>query len=217
MSTGIYKIINTITNDIYIGSSIDIHKRWSVHKRLLKRNKHHSIYLQNSYNKYTESIFTYEILLICSEKDLLFYEQRALQSYKPAYNMALNTLAPMKGKFHSQEAKEKISNSLRGNKRTAGTILSKEHKIKISERLLGNKNSLGYTHSEQTKAKMSANTARNKPMLGKQFSEEHKAKLAIAATGRVLSDETKAKISVAKLGKTRKTKRHFKYKKALSK
>lgn len=47
---GIYQIINTINNDIYIGSSVDIVTRFSSHKSCLRRNKHENIYLQFAWN-----------------------------------------------------------------------------------------------------------------------------------------------------------------------
>ena len=43
---GVYKIINLQTNKIYVGSSVDIEGRWKQHKKLLLKNKHHSIRLQ---------------------------------------------------------------------------------------------------------------------------------------------------------------------------
>jgi len=50
--TGIYRIVNIVTGKVYVGSAININKRWSIHKLRLKENKHHSIKLQNSVNKH---------------------------------------------------------------------------------------------------------------------------------------------------------------------
>ena len=47
---GIYKL--TINNKIYIGSAKNIGIRLSKHLLDLERNKHHSIYLQRTWNKY---------------------------------------------------------------------------------------------------------------------------------------------------------------------
>ena len=54
--SGIYEIRNIITGDRYIGSSVDILKRFTTHKRFLKQGSHHSIILQNSFNKYKETL-----------------------------------------------------------------------------------------------------------------------------------------------------------------
>ena len=59
---GIYKIINTINNKIYIGQSIDIKRRWNDHKSELRRNAHYNIYLQQSWNKYGEENFIFEVI-----------------------------------------------------------------------------------------------------------------------------------------------------------
>lgn len=59
--SGIYKII-CINNKFYIGSSVNIGVRLKDHVRLLKRNKHQNKYLQNSWNKYGEKNFRFEII-----------------------------------------------------------------------------------------------------------------------------------------------------------
>lgn len=83
---GIYKIINTVNNKIYVGSSIQIKKRWSQHKTNLRRNKHHCKGLQNAWNKYGENSF---ILVITEEvlikTDLAKREQYYIDLYK-TYN-----------------------------------------------------------------------------------------------------------------------------------
>jgi len=42
MNSGIYKIANKVTGDFYIGSAVDINKRWNQHKFLLKKQKHYN-------------------------------------------------------------------------------------------------------------------------------------------------------------------------------
>jgi group I intron endonuclease len=48
---GIYKIINTHTNRVYIGQSWTFKDRWRSHKSQFKKNKHQNKFLQNDYNK----------------------------------------------------------------------------------------------------------------------------------------------------------------------
>lgn len=60
---GIYKIITLHNNKYYIGSSIDIEKRWRDHLSKMKMQKHANMYLQNVYNKYGESDFAFVVLL----------------------------------------------------------------------------------------------------------------------------------------------------------
>ena len=53
----IYKIKNIITNQIYIGSSVNIRSRIKRHFKELKDGKHHSLKLQRSYDKYGKENF----------------------------------------------------------------------------------------------------------------------------------------------------------------
>ena len=55
--SGIYKIQSIIKPErCYIGSAVNIQKRWRDHKRELRNNKHSNKKLQNHCNKYGESI-----------------------------------------------------------------------------------------------------------------------------------------------------------------
>lgn len=87
---GIYKIQNKINNKVYIGQSVDIEKRWTVHKRLLNQNKHHNNHLQNAWNKYTEKNFIFTIIEECSIDLLNNKEQYWIEvndSYNNGYNL----------------------------------------------------------------------------------------------------------------------------------
>ena len=60
--SGIYEITNLINNKIYIGSSINIKKRWKDHILLLKNQKHINVHLLNAWNKYGEENFSFSII-----------------------------------------------------------------------------------------------------------------------------------------------------------
>ena len=62
MTSGVYQIKNVVNKHCYVGSSVNIDIRWSVHKHLLKNNKHYNQYLQNAWNKYKQDNFKFEIL-----------------------------------------------------------------------------------------------------------------------------------------------------------
>ena len=63
--TGIYAIINRDNGKAYIGSTCrSFKRRWLEHKGLLRQGRHHSLKLQNSWNKYTEFRFDFIILEI---------------------------------------------------------------------------------------------------------------------------------------------------------
>lgn len=82
---GVYVITNINNNKLYIGSSVDIHRRWKQHKRDLMNNKHHSSHLQSAYNKYGSNVFKYQILELCNEEDLYSVEQFYMDYFK-SYN-----------------------------------------------------------------------------------------------------------------------------------
>ena len=90
MKSGIYKIINNITKDIYIGSSVNLSNRKSRHFRDLEKNIHHSIILQRAVNKYKIENFDFIILEYCDKNDLLIREQYYLDTLFPLYNILKN-------------------------------------------------------------------------------------------------------------------------------
>ena len=67
LQTGIYAIVHKSSGKKYIGSAArSFHRRWEDHKYELKNGTHHCSYLQNAWNKYSESVFDFIILEIVS-------------------------------------------------------------------------------------------------------------------------------------------------------
>ena len=83
---GIYKIINTVTGDFYIGSSKNIEKRWAVHKRpsVWKKCPNNPMYLDMQ--KYGVDKFVFEILEEVEIESLKETEQKFIETLKPTYN-----------------------------------------------------------------------------------------------------------------------------------
>lgn len=115
--SGIYAIVNTLNNHKYIGSSMHIKDRLYQHRANLRGNRHHSIHLQNAYNKYGEDKFIWIILETCEPvRDTLIYIEQKYLDLKPEYNIA--QLASCPAQLHqSQETKDKRAAKLRGRKR----------------------------------------------------------------------------------------------------
>lgn len=86
-TSGIYKITNIVNNRCYIGSSVQIGIRFQQHKSRLKKDKHHSQYLQRAWNLHGESSFIFEILEKCDESIHLIREQFYMDTLKPEYNV----------------------------------------------------------------------------------------------------------------------------------
>jgi hypothetical protein len=125
---GVYKIINTINENYYIGSSHNIKTRIRKHFELLKRNKHHSIHLQNAYNKYGENVFTVEVLETCDKKNILSVEQKHLDTifnWKKTYNMSKRASGNnynLSQHPHQIEIRKKLSLSIKGKHTKPFTI-----------------------------------------------------------------------------------------------
>jgi group I intron endonuclease len=188
MKSGIYLIKNIENKKIYIGSAVNIDKRWEKHKTDLKKGKHHSCLLQRAWKKYGEQSFKFEIIQeVSNPEHLIAYEQVYLDYYKSyeddkGYNIC------------------KVAGS------TYGITFTEESKKKLSESNKGK--NIGKKHSEQTRKKMSE--AQNKPEIknklsairtGKKHSEETKNKLSQINKGKKLSEGAKNKLSQAKTGK----------------
>jgi group I intron endonuclease len=76
--SGVYQVVNTKSSKRYIGSSMNIEKRFRIHVQQLKSGKHHSLLLQEAYKIFGESAFTVEVLEECSKDLLLIKEQEWL-------------------------------------------------------------------------------------------------------------------------------------------
>jgi len=182
--SGIYRVLNKINGKMYIGSAVNIKKRWAQHRRDLRGNKHHSQYLQNSWAKYGEENFVFEVILDVEDKNnLIKWEQVWMDALKPEYNMCkvagsclgikasdetrAKLSAVHKGRVLSDEHKAKMSAAQKGkviseehkaklSAAAKGRVISAETKAKLSAAQKGNTNGVGYKHSEENKAKISA-------------------------------------------------------------
>lgn len=84
---GIYIITNMVTAETYIGSSVDIARRWSDHRRELKTNRHKNALLQAAYDRDGLNVFHLGVLEHVEQvEQLLCREQHYLDLLKPAYN-----------------------------------------------------------------------------------------------------------------------------------
>ena len=83
---GIYKIINTVTNDFYIGSSKNVKNRWMSHKKpsTWKRCTNNPMY--QDMKKYGVDKFELQILEEAEVEQLKEKEQQFIETLKPIYN-----------------------------------------------------------------------------------------------------------------------------------
>jgi group I intron endonuclease len=218
---GIYCIRNIKNGKVYVGSAVKFVNRFSKHKTGLAKENHHSIKLQNAWNKYGESAFSFDILeIVCDIKILIAREQYWIDKYQSygggGYNM-LPTAGSRYGSKNSDGHKKKISESMKGRERSEyhkaalrGLKRSEETRAKIVLSKIGNKSRLGIKLSDDTKTRMSIaqkaivtpekRAAISERLKGKVLSEDHKLKISESLKGRKLSAETREKMSTAKKG-----------------
>lgn len=106
MVSGIYKIINNVDGKLYIGSAQNLNERKKEHFSLLKNNKHYNIYLQRAVNKYGITNFKFDIIVYCNKKDLITYEQIAINSIK--FNMLYNILPTAGSRFGVKYTRQQV-------------------------------------------------------------------------------------------------------------
>lgn len=163
---------------MYIGSSKDLHKRWNQHQWFLKRGEHHNRHLQNAWNKYNGDL-TFNTLLICTEDNLLLYEQQFLDFYKPVYNIAQSADKAFYalGVKRSDETKQKISKANTGKSRKGHPCSEKTKEI-LRQNMVGNTRGLG-------------NTAN----LGRKLTPEHSKNIGNGLRGRSMSEIQRKQLS----------------------
>lgn len=178
--SGIYRWVNKINGKIYIGSSIDLGKRFSRYFNLpyISRVKNH-LTISRAIISYGYSNFTIEILEYCDIGQLLIREQFYMDLFKPEYNIA------------------KIAGS------TLGVIPSESTKNLISESLktyyINNESKLiGKTHTDETKKLMSISKEGEK---NNMFGKTHNAKtielMRNVKLGKTLDLKTRKAITTA--------------------
>lgn len=73
----VYKILNKVTGLFYIGYSQSTKKRFQNHINMLKRNEHHCIHLQRSWNMHGQDAFEFSRLVVFGRiEDAIAEEQR---------------------------------------------------------------------------------------------------------------------------------------------
>ena len=209
MKTGIYKITNNKTKKIYIGSSINILRRWVEHKSELNKNTHKNNKIQKSWNKYGNNNFTFTIIEEC-EKELLisreqFYLDELLKSSNSdnsffkenGYNIltkAGNTLGYRfsdLSKNKMSKVKSDIGKLLNEDFSTLNNLTPQKITTKIVKSVDTTNPFFNKKHSDKSKLIMSEKKMGDKnfnygkgPMLGKTFTESHKDKIRISNTGK---------------------------------
>ncbi|BAM29094.1 hypothetical protein G176_gp22 [Xanthomonas phage CP1] len=136
--SGIYSITSP-SGKRYVGSAVNIRKRWKEHRYSLKRGNHHCKALQRAYHKYAGNL-GWSVVVLCHKDELIREEQYHidLAGIATLYNSS-PTAGSQLGMVRSEESRRKMQIAQMGKK------LSEETKRKIGEdsrrRLMGKKQS----------------------------------------------------------------------------
>ncbi len=118
----VYAIANKENGKVYVGSTVNLAKRWSEHWNALERGNHHSVHLQRAWNKSGAEAFELRVLEDCAPDTVVDREQYwcdSLRSWDHAcgYNIRL-LAATSKGIKLSAETRAKMSAAHKGRKQT---------------------------------------------------------------------------------------------------
>jgi len=153
--SGIYMLTNKLTNDIYIGQSLDISKRFKNYFNISYIKSKYTFIISRALIKYGYSKFSLTILEYCDKSDLLKREQYYFDKLNPQYNILKIAGSSLYYK-HSEETKAKISKALKGiyeKEKSAllGCLQNERTKKLMRQETLGKK------HLEETNLKKSIN------------------------------------------------------------
>jgi group I intron endonuclease len=116
---GVYSIKNKKNGKVYVGSAIDISRRFGEHLKMFHKGNHENDHLQKSWNKYGEEAFTFDIEFFCKPNDLVSCEQQFIDTYSQnigwdnMYN--INPVAGSSlGRKHTEDSLLKMSQQQSG-------------------------------------------------------------------------------------------------------
>ena len=168
---GIYQILNIGNGHRYVGGSIEVPRRLSEHRSMLRRDTHFNRHLQFAWNKYGEDSFEVEQILTCHPNMVEFYEQQFIDQWKPEYNLSPTAMTTF-GYKHSEETRRKNSLARKGKP------LKEETKKKLKEIQRGEGNGFfGWKHTDETKARMRA------AKLGRKLPDWMRKRMSERSTG----------------------------------
>ena len=180
---GVYKITNP-KNRVYVGSSIDINRRFRTYKKM---NCKQQTKLVRSLKKYGSENHKFEILELCEVGELYNRENYYCVKFNVLGKNGLNCKIPFSDDCKtmiSEETRLKLSNSRKG------MVFSDEHKknLRISK--------VGYIPSKETLLKLHQGAKNNRV-----FTDEYRKKLSQGRIGYKMSAQSRLKLSSSKKGK----------------
>ena len=195
---GIYLMKNNRNGKVYIGQSMYLDWRLSLHMYMLRKGNHKNAEMQKDYDS-DNRYFSFEVIERCPEDRLDDLEKKYIAAYNADSPDFGYNIEP--GGFHdrkmSEKTKKKLSERFSGGR---ASFLGKKHTAESLEKM--SKAHKGVRPSAETRAKMSE-AQKNRPP-----ASEHTRKLISEAKsgvnhhyyGKHLSEEHRRKISETEKG-----------------
>lgn len=146
----VYLITNIKNGKAYVGHTCNLRRRWYQHIWHLKAGKHHSLHLQNAFDRYGEDNFKLSVLLVVNSLEYaLEFEQLCLDGWKLSDpDLGYNSNPKSSSTFGSRRSEQfksrqrdiflgrevtwgdKISKTLTGKKQSQETIKKRVKKTR---------------------------------------------------------------------------------------
>jgi group I intron endonuclease len=178
----IYKIINTLNNKFYVGSTNNQAERFRTHRKKLRSHKHHCAHLQAAWDKYGEDVFVFHVVETLPDASFLQQaEDKWLSAWvgkDECYNHGMRSGAPWRGvpkKLHPMYGKPRTEETKQ---------LLREARLNQPDPRIGTKHSFESIQKmvETRKANGKASGA-NHYRYGKKLSEETRKKIGDTQRG----------------------------------
>jgi group I intron endonuclease len=197
LKSGIYKILNTHTNRIYIGQAQSFKKRWYQHSRSLENIKHQNKFLQADFKKCREELghddfLEFHVLEVMEESTK---EERGLReehwigqwfdSGKQCYNFTHKAIS-REGCPSKNPEETKARKSAKGKEVWSNPTFRDKMLSKLRSGI--NSPSWGKKHTPEAIEKIKAARALQ------EYSAETRNKMSTSRMGHECSEETKQKI-----------------------
>lgn len=199
---GIYSLANNVTGDVYVGQSIDLHRRWMEHKCPCSSKDNRLIC--KAIKQYGIKNFTFAVLEECQKEELDSKEQFWINKLSASYNMTVGGKGT-KGYHPSLAERAYLAKCAKAQWER---MTDEEKKAKLSQ-LTGPKR--GHIVSEETRQKLRAANLGKKhtPESRKKISEANKGKMPHPPIYKAISGYTEGEFSFCYFRSIKDAAEHF--------
>ncbi len=179
MSSGVYCITNAVNGKVYVGSAVDLRRRWKDHRSKLISGSHRNRYLAASWQKYGADAFVFEVLEHVEPEALVVREQFWIDALHACRRGSGYNLSPTAGSVlgfrFTDEQRANVSAGLKGKRKSAEhrANLSTAHKRRVDDKFVA----LMAENGRKGRGRLKSPDHRRKIGESQQGSRNHYAKL----------------------------------------